>query len=493
MSKNVIHLSILLLSVIFGLCGCGADFASVQELNKQPIIFPDYRDVAIPVNIAPLNFALHDSCQKMEVHFMQNNHVLLKCKGKRKISIPAKNWNEMLQQAVGSDLQVYVCAKRTNQWCSYLPFNIHVTPDSIDPYIAYRIIDPGYELYDKMGIYQRNLSNFDESAIILNHLTGNNCMNCHSFHNYNPDRMMFHSRGKIFSGTFLYADGKMQRVNTKTEHAPSAGTYPMWHPSGDYIAFSSNTTRQAFHALPDVKISVYDLESDLVVWDVKNNTMLRDARFTTAELWESFPEWSPDGKWLYYCCAAAKTMPFEFKDLKYGLYRVEFDASTGSFGNRIDTLLNPETFDKSVAIPRLSPNGQYLLFVSSASSSPSSDREADLEMIDLSTCLAVDTQALNSDKADSYQAWSSNGRWIMFSSRRIDGLHTRLFFAYFDASGRIHKPFILPQKNPAFYHEFLKSYNVPEFIKGKVDLNPYEISRTLDGEMINLKEIIVNK
>ena len=494
LSKYLFHSTVVLFLVICGMCGCGADVASFQELNRQPDIFPDYRDVTIPVNIAPLNFSFRDSCQKIKIHFVQHNQILLKCKGKRRISIPAKKWSEMLYQTAGSDLQVCVFAKRANKWYAYRPFNIHVASDSIDPYIAYRLIDPGYELWDKMGIYQRNLSNFDESAIILNRLTGKNCMNCHSFHNYNPDRMMFHSRGKKFSGTFLYADGRMQRVNTKTEHAPSAGTYPMWHPSGDYIAFSSNTTRQAFHALPDKKITVYDLDSDLVIWNIKNNAMLRDARFTTAELWETYPEWSPDGKWLYYCCADRKKMPFESKNLKYGLYRVDFDAATGSFGNHIDTLLNPEMYGKSVSFPRISPDGRYILYTASAYATfPIWHSEADLEMIDLSAGQTVDTQVLNSNEADSYHAWSSNGRWIVFSSRRIDGLHTRLYFAYFDTSGRIHQPFLLPQKNPDFYRGFLKSYNVPEFVKGKVDLNPYEISRTLDGEMTDLKEIIVNK
>ena len=493
-SKKIIYLPVVLLLVIYGLCGCGAD-VSVQKLNRLPDIFPDYRNVTIPVNMAPLNFSLQDSCKKIKVYFIQDDKVLLKCRGKRKIDIPVKKWNKMLHQAVGSNLQVYVFVKRAPKWYSYYPFNIHVTSDSIDPYIVYRLIDPGYELWDKMGIYQRNLSNFNESAIMLNRLTGNNCMNCHSFHNYNPDRMMFHSRGENFSGTFLYDGHQQRRIDTKTEHASRAGTYPAWHPSGDYIAFSTNNTVQFFHALPGQRIEVCDwgAGSDLVIWDVKNDAMLRDARFTTADLWETFPAWSPDGNWLYYCRAERKRMPFESELLKYGLYRVDFDAATGRFGNRIDTLLNPETFDKSVSFPRISPDGRYLLYTAAAFATfPIWHREADLEMIDLSTGQTVDTQTINSDEAESYHEWSSNGRWIMFSSRRIDGLHTRLYFAYFDASGRIHKPFILPQKNPEFYNGFLKSYNVPEFIKGKVDLNPYEIIRTLDGEITGLKEIIVN-
>ena len=139
----------------------------------------------------------------------------------------------------------------------------------------------------------------------------------------------------------------------------------------------------------------------------------------------------------------------------------------------------------------MSPDGQYLLFTASTYGTfPIWHKEADLEMIDLRDGSAVDMQAVNSGEADSYHAWSSNGRWIVFSSRRIDGLYTRPFFAYFDSSGQIHKPFLLPQKKPEHDRRLLKSYNIPEFIKGKVELNPYEISRILDGETVSLNEII---
>ena len=73
---------------------------------------------------------------------------------------------------------------------------------------------------------------------------------------------------------------------------------------------------------------------------------------------------------------------------------------------------------------------------------------------------------LNSDESDSYHSWSGNGRWIVFSSRRIDGRFTRLYFSHFDGEGHFSKPFLLPQKDPSHNLMRLKSYNVPEFVKG---------------------------
>jgi len=482
---------LLFFLVLCCLCGCERNFEPAQSISEHPNIFPNYRDVTIPVNIAPLNFGMTDGSDKMEAHFLYEGKILIKCRGSHKIAIPAKAWRSMLHDAAGNDVQVQVFARKEGKWRVFQPFNIFVASDSIDPYIAYRLIDPGYELWSKMGLYQRNLSNFEESAMITNRLTEKSCINCHSFHNYNPDRMLFHSRGEKSGGTFLFTDGRGQRINTKTKSASAAGTYPVWHPSGDYIAFSTNITRQTFHVLPGKKIQVYDLNSDLVVWDVKNGAMLRESQFTTKGTWEIFPAWSPDGRWLYFCSANEKNMPFESKQLMYGLYRVDFDAATGRFGQQIDTISNPFISGKSVSFPRVSPDGRYLLYTASAYAAfPIWHSEARLEMIDLHDGSEVDIQAVNSNEADSYHAWSSNGRWIVFSSRRIDGLYTRLFFVYFDSSGRVHKPFLLPQKDPSYNIELLKSYNVPEFIKGKLSINPYEISSTLSGEIIDLNEII---
>ena len=89
----------------------------------------------------------------------------------------------------------------------------------------------------------------------------------------------------------------------------------------------------------------------------------------------------------------------------------------------------------------------------------------------------VDTSILNSKDVDSYHSWSSNGRWIVFSSKRIDGKYTRLYFAHVDKDGRFTRPFMLPQKDPEQNGALLYAYNIPEFIKGKVHLDKDEVAK----------------
>jgi dipeptidyl aminopeptidase/acylaminoacyl peptidase len=162
-------------------------------------------------------------------------------------------------------------------------------------------------------------------------------------------------------------------------------------------------------------------------------------------------------------------MPDDFEKVKYSLCSISFDSEKKIFGESVDTLYNAKTMDKSVALPRVSPDGKYLLYtLSSYGNFFIWHKDADLYMMDLASNNHYPLREVNSDNAESYHSWSSNSRWIVFSSRRMDGLYTHPYFAYIDANGQASKPFLLPQKDAGFYAGFMKSYNIPEFVKGRI-------------------------
>ena len=71
---------------------------------------------------------------------------------------------------------------------------------------------------------------------------------------------------------------------------------------------------------------------------------------------------------------------------------------------------------------------------------------------------------------------------MMFSSRRDDGLYTRLFFTHIDEDGQESKPFMLPQKHPLHYYSYLnRSYNVPEFVTGPVKLDRTDAEKKINS------------
>jgi hypothetical protein len=132
----------------------------------------------------------------------------------------------------------------------------------------------------------------------------------------------------------------------------------------------------------------------------------------------------------------------------------------------------------SINQPRISPDGNFVLFtVSAYGNFPIYLSSSDLYLLKLSSG-KVKKLELNSESTESFHAWSSNGRWIVFSSKQIDHLFARPYFAYVDKNGDVSKSFILPQKNPEYYDRCLETFNVPEFIRKPVRISAQRMAKT---------------
>lgn len=450
-----------------------------EKRDIYPPIFPDYIGVTIPGNIAPLHFLLHDSLNDSDAFARfetETYSVNVKAKNKQ-FTIGNSAWSNLLKSAKGKTIQVKIVVMYDKKGVAYKPFQLFVSKDSIDPYIAYRLIEPGYEIWNEMGIYQRCLETYKETPIVTNKLTNYNCVNCHSFCMQSPEKTLFHMR-KDFGGTFLVDEDKIEKLNTKTPQTISPLVYPSWHPSGNYIAFSVNKTKQMFHTTSRNRIEVFDYKSNVVVYDVKKHQVFTSPLLSAKFAFETFPTFSPDGNTLYFCSADSVNIPDDFEKVKYSICSISFDPNTRTFGKNVDTLFNARTENKSASFPRVSPDGHFLLFTLFDYGNFSIwHREADLCLVDLTNNTTIETEALNSNETESYHSWSSNSRWVVFSSRRVDGLYTRPYIAHIDPNGRASKPFLLPQNDVVYYSRLMKSFNIPEFIKGKVKKTPYQFSQ----------------
>lgn len=463
----------LVMAILF--CACSEDWKDGKRLDEVPVLFPDYAGATIPYNIAPLNFAVHSGGCRVSV-LLEAGTVKFKVEAPGgEVRIPERKWKRLLQEAKGDSVQLTVACKKEGRWEVWQPVSLYVAADPVDSYLVYRLIEPGYALWNKMGIYQRELESFEETAVFENKMTDYNCVNCHSFCGHDPDKMLFHLRAKL-AGTVLVNGNEVELLDTKTDKTISAFTYPYWHPSGRYIAFSTNKTTQQLH--PTQRTEVYDTASDVVVYDVEQHTVLSVPELASQVSFETFPSFSPDGKSLYYCTAPTCQMPDSIGKLAYSLCRIPFNPDLGTFGTQVDTLFDARANGKSVSFPRVSPDGRFLLCtLSGYGTFPIWHKDADLYMIDLASGLGSYPETLNSNGTESYHSWSSNGRWIVFSSRRLDGLYTRPFIAYVGKGGKTGKPFLLPQKEVGYYDGLMKSYNIPEFVTGKVANRAYRIRR----------------
>ena len=480
------------LAALLTACSSGIP-QNYRESDILPHIYPDYTDVTVPVNIAPLTFETDGAPQKMVARFTADDQEVI-CDGE-KIQPDADDWQSLVKAAVGKAMQVEVFTQRDDQWTRYKPFSIYVSKDSIDPYISYRLISPSYVGYEDLTISQRCLENYNESVIYDNMLCSNEaegqCINCHNYQQYNPDRMQFHAR-EGHGGTVIAYDGQIKKLNLRNDSILSAGVYPTWHPWLKLIVYSSNKTHQAFHTMHPNKVEVFDTESDLIAYDLEKNEVWNIEN--AADELEVFPFWAPDGKTLYYCSAH-----FEYNDsiedkgadilsraddVKYNIYKKSFDPETMTFGPR-ELVFDAAALEKSATFPRISPDGRYLLFtLATFGVFHIWHCDADLWLVDLKSGEARPMEELNSEDTESYHSWSSNGRWVVFSSRRYDGQYTRPFFAHIDQNGKGTKPFELPCADPDYHRQFLKCYNIPEFMHGPVTIRPQAFADVLKGDAI---------
>jgi hypothetical protein len=365
---------------------------------------------------------------------------------------------------------VYV-KKKDGIWQKFQTITNEIATEEIDNHLAYRLINTGYVFWSNLGIYQRNLENFDETPILENKSFEYGCLNCHSFCKNDPNKMMIHIRA-IHGGTVINQNGKLTKINTKTNYTLNAGVYPSWHPDGNHIAFSVNNINQHF-CNGEVRIEVSDEASDLVVYDIENNTITTSPKVSTSSR-ENLPTWSPDGKYLYFISAPIVSNLEDRIYPKYDLLRIAFDVKTNLFGE-VDTILSSSTTGKSISFPKISPNGRFLMFTMSDYGYFTIHHPmADLYLLNLDTRV-YNKMEVNSPQTDSYHCFSSTGSWFVFSSKRMDGLFTRPFFSHLDENGKASKPFVLPQKDPEFYSTFIKNYNVPELITGEVKVSSLAI------------------
>ncbi|MCQ2214641.1 MAG: hypothetical protein MJZ31_01830 [Bacteroidales bacterium] len=466
------------------LCACGKKPHDAEIVDYMPCIYPDYTDVTIPVGIAPLNFSVREEGVGDVYVEIKDREGRELCSSGEYARFDIEDWHELVLQNQGRELAVTVFAEIEGKWKQYKAFSIYVSSSALDQWgITYRRVAPGYEVYGKMGIYQRDLSNFDERSIIENTSAVGSCVNCHTSNKTNPEQIVFHVRGE-HGATMVQQGEKREWLKAKNELIGGAMVYPYWHPSGEYCAFSTNQTRQGFHVVKDERVEVFDLSSDILVYDVKNHAIITDTLVSTKDYSENIPVFSPDGKWIYYTTCCQQDYPLDFKEEKYDLCRISFDAETGKFGSKVDTLFKATAIGKSVTWPRPSYDGKYIMFTLIDYGYFSIwHKESDQYLLDTRTGEVRSISEINSEDSDSYHNWSENSHWVVFTSRRGDGLYSHLYLTSVGEDGRFTKPFLLPQENPLrYYSESLFSFNTPDFTKKPVVFDSRTAGRDIESD-----------
>jgi len=460
--------------------------------GRPPRLSPDYAGAVIPPNIAPLNFRVAEAGVAYFVRLRSASGEGVSVASRSpSITIPAKAWRDLLRRNRGAELRLEVYARAADgHWDQFDTVRSTVAEDEVDSHVVYRLIHSVYNLYVTMGIYQRDLESYDESLVLDNASFDDGCMNCHTFAANRPDRMAIQvRRGRVdYGNAMVVADqAGVRKVDTRTAVSPAPPAYMAWHPSGRLAAFSMNKVRQFFHTSRQEPRDVLDLESDLALYLADSGEVVSTPDIARPERLETYPAWSADGSYLYFSSAPIlwsdreKVPPDRFNEVRYDLMRIRCDVEAHTWGP-LETVLSAQETGRSITLPRLSPDGRFLLFCMSAYGCfPIHHADADLYMMDLRTGGYRRLEA-NSEQADTWHSWSSNGRWFVFSSKRPDGLLARLYLAHVDEAGNVGRPFLMPQEDPSFYDTFLKTYNVPELVTGPVRVRGEDIAGAIRSD-----------
>ena len=471
-----------------------------SSIDRPAQVQPDFAGSVIPPNIAPLNFVIQQDGTGyfVKIHSESGKPIEIFNK-KPTIVIPKKAWHELLGLNRGRQLNmdIYVesgaATSSSNgeniRWSRFQTLTVEIAREDIDTFLVYRKIQPGHGTWRNMGIYQRNLGSFDESTILDNGYFKHGCVNCHTFCGNRTEKMLMGIRSANYGSSALLVEGdKVQKIGTKFG-------YTSWHPSGRLAAFSVNNVRQLFHSAASEVRDVMDFDSLMAYYLVESKTVKTTPDLARKNRLETYPAWSADGRYLYFCSAPLtwsdrEVIPESYDQIKYDLVRAGYDIDLDQWGP-LEPVLSAEDTGLSILLPRISPDGRRLLFcMCDYGCFPVYRHSSDLYMMDLEAARQTGEYKyrrldINSSESESWHSWSSNSRWIVFSSKRDSGVFTRIYIAYVETNGKVHKPIRLPQKDPAYYESCLWTYSVPELI-----IEPVRVTKEKLGGAVRSSENI---
>ena len=449
-------------------------------MPRQPSITPDYAGIVVPPNLAPLNFVIREPGRRFQATIRSvAGKAIEVVSGTGEIVIPPKRWRDLLAHNAGRELYVDVCAKtQAGTWDRYETIVNTIAAEKIDPYLVYRYMTPSSYAGKPLRICQRNLESFEEQIVLDARSFGDGCVHCHSFIGNSPDQILIGMRHMTLPSATLYGhEGRVDKIGAKFG-------YTAWHPSGRIVAYSVNDVRQFFHNAQAEIHDVIDLDSAIFYYDVAAAKVKKTPALADKKQLETYPAWTPDGKFLYFCSApllwaSTETPPPPcYREVKYDLLRLSYDVETDRWG-AVEMVLRAVDTGRSILLPRVSPDGRFLLFcMAEYGCFPIFQPTSDLYLMDLQTG-AYRKAPINSEHADAWHSWSSNSRWIAFSSKSQGGVFTRTFLSHVDADGQVSKPFVLPQRAPCFYDSCYCVYNMPELVTGPVPVDTKALVRAI--------------
>ncbi len=451
-------------------------FSCSTTKKPYPLLYES--GISIPCNIAPLNMSFAERAN-LKIYITDSNGKQTKAQTKlyTKILQPnIKKWHKWLSLARNGFLSI-IHGKDTLIW---------FVKDPIDKYISYRN-NFFAEKQFKMTVSERDLENYNTKILFDTERLNNSCMNCHTASRNNINHGAILIRGTM-SGTYIIDDSSFVRYVVPKQYSQQLYfTYFDFHPKQEVIAFSTNRNDMAERVLQNNKFNdfITDTFGTIVLFDIKTNTVTTAKSLSDPNYDYASPCWSNDGKTLYFCRGPHRdrTKPWNYK---FDLYKTEYDSASKTFGEA-QCVFPFSNYGVSAAMPKFSTTGNYLVVSVLQSGTFPAVNDGDYYIVypdsikpagekykisingrkafeNTAQALHSKTEELknaNSLDAEKFHSFSSNGRWMVFTSCRLTGIQGITHIVYMDKDGKAGKPFILPQHEADFYSKNILSFVFP--------------------------------
>lgn len=328
----------------------------------------------------------------------------------------------------------------------------------VDDVIVYRMVVPPFNKRKTPDTFARSVSSFEERPFLLAH--DQYCYNCHTFSaktgtsgklSVQARYMRPGAKLPVYLG--VYDIDQQRGWKAKLPFDIQMSTFMSWSADGRWLAFSANQQLVTFEPIVFETQFAGEPTSDLAIYDAVDNITYVLPGGDDPERLEMLPCWSLDGQWLVFCSGPAGLHPAQ---TRYDLCEIPFN---GGKGGEVRPIPGASGNGRSNFYPHFSPDGKWLSFVQADAGiliKASSDiylMPADLR----GTPHRLEANAVG--VADSWHSWSSNSRWLVFASKREDGIFARLYMTEIDDQGHSSPAVRLPLREEPF-----ASFNIPEFV-----------------------------
>ena len=396
------------------------------------------------------------------------------------------DWAQIKQRSVERDAEVAIVGIGADaKAMSSASVRIRTSTDPVGDSIFYREVPLPFitAVQDPSRIRWRFGAIDSESAppIVLEDLPV--CGNCHSFSDdgsvlgldvdYGNDKGAYAILP--VSKQMVLNDEKIITWNDyrKKDGEATFGLLSKVSPNGRYV-ISTVKDRAVFVATPDIWFSqlFFPIKGILVVYDTETGTFKPLPGADDPEYVQSNPTWSPDGKSVVFArtkayrkdvLAKATSVLLSEKDVpefvndkqsfKFDLYRVPFNDGRGGKAEPIEGASHN---GKSNYFAKFSPDGKWIIFCK-AENYMLLMPDSELFIIPAAGGEARRLRA-NTPRMNSWHSWSSNGRWLVFSSK-ANTAYTQLFLTHIDENGESTPPVVLERFTGAD-----RAANIPEFV-----------------------------